>query len=60
MNPKKNSKQQQIFDPNSERAGWGEKHVSYEERLNKPNPPTPNAVNKAQFKDKTYQWIRKQ
>ena len=24
--------------------------------LNKPNPPSPEAVEKAQFVDKTYQW----
>ena len=26
------------------------------EYLNKPNPPTTEAVKKAQFVDKTYQW----
>jgi len=25
-------------------------------KLNKPNPPTPEAIAKAQFVDKTYQW----
>ena len=24
--------------------------------LNKPNPPTKEAIEKAKFKDKTYQW----
>ena len=24
--------------------------------LKKPNPPTPEAVEKAKFKDKTYKW----
>jgi hypothetical protein len=28
----------------------------YEKRLIPPNPPTPEAVAKAQFIDKTYQW----
>ena len=28
----------------------------YTESLKKPNPPTPEAVAKAQFIDKTYQW----
>jgi hypothetical protein len=28
----------------------------YNGSLNKPNPPTPEAVAKAQFIDKTYQW----
>ena len=27
-----------------------------EKRLKKPNPPTPEAVEKAKFKDKTYRW----
>ena len=29
------------------------------EQLKKPNPPTKNAVQKAQFVDKTYQWKKK-
>ena len=28
----------------------------YNGSLNKPNPPTPEAIAKAQFIDKTYQW----
>ena len=28
----------------------------YNEALKRPNPPTPEAVAKAQFIDKTYQW----
>ena len=28
----------------------------YTESLQRPNPPTPEAVAKAQFIDKTYQW----
>ena len=28
----------------------------YVSRLKKPNPPTPEAVEKAKFKDKTYNW----
>ena len=27
-----------------------------EKRLKKPNPPTPEAVEKSKFKDKTYKW----
>jgi hypothetical protein len=27
--------------------------------LNRPKPPTPEAVEKAQFVDKTFQWISK-
>ena len=28
----------------------------YQADLKRPNPPTPEAVEKAQFKDNTYQW----
>jgi len=28
----------------------------YDQELKRPNPPTPEAVEKAQFIDKTYQW----
>ena len=31
-------------------------HPWYEHKLNKPNPPTQEAVEKAKFVDKTYQW----
>ena len=27
-----------------------------DKKLKKPNPPTPKAVEKAKFKDKTYRW----
>ena len=33
----------------------GYEHPWYE-YLKKPNPPTPEAVEKAKFKDKTYTW----
>jgi hypothetical protein len=29
---------------------------SIQQQISKPNPPTPEAVAKAQFIDKTYQW----
>lgn len=43
MNP--SSMQQQTFDSPHQQA-----------ILTPPNPPTPEAVEKAQFKDKTYVW----
>jgi len=43
-----NSTQPQIFD-------GGYVHPWYK-FLNKPNPPSSTAVQKAQFVDKTYQW----
>ena len=45
LNP--NSIQHQIF-----KHPWY-KHV---EKLNKPNPPTKAAIQKAQFVDKTFNW----
>ncbi len=39
--------QQQIF--NAEREYWGM-------QLNKPNPPSIESIEKAQFVDKTYFW----
>ena len=34
----------------------GYKHPWYEHKLNKPNPPSQEAVEKAKFVDKTYKW----
>ena len=45
LNP--NSTQPQIFEHYE--------HPWYK-YLNKPNPPTPEAVEQAKFKDKTYTW----
>lgn len=39
--------QQQIFD--AEKEYWAT-------QLKKPNPPTIEEIEKAQFKDKTYRW----
>ena len=47
LNP--NSTRPRIFD-------GGYKHPWYDHALIKPNPPTPEAVEKAKFVDKTYQW----
>ena len=49
MKLRPNSTQPQIF-----------KHPWYEyvDKLNKPNPPTKEAIEKAKFVDKTYEWDR--
>ena len=47
LNP--NSTRPRIFD-------GGYKHPWYEHALNTPNPPTQEAIEKAKFVDKTYQW----
>ena len=48
LNP--NSTRPQIFE-------GGYEHPWYK-HLNKPNPPSPEAVEKAKFIDKTYEWNR--
>jgi hypothetical protein len=47
-----NSTQPQIFENGNYVHPWYE-------YLNKPNPPTKEAVEKAKFKDKTYKWKAK-
>ena len=37
---------------------WYKHTEKYEDRLIRPNPPTKEAVDKAKFVDKTYQWRR--
>ena len=50
LRPNNNSTQPRIFD-------GGYEHPWYK-FLNKPKPPTPEAVEKAKFKDKTFEWNR--
>ena len=45
-----NSMQQQISKERWDRA------FNYLAQLNRPNPPTPEAIKRAQFVDKTYHW----
>ncbi len=48
------------LNPNSTRPqifSGGYEHPWYA-HLRQPNPPSQQAVDKAQFKDKTYQWSR--
>ena len=47
LNPMNPSIQQQISE--AEKEYWGM-------QLNKPNPPSIEAIEKAQFVDKTYRW----
>ena len=47
LNP--NSTQPEIFKNGNYEHPWYE-------HLKKPNPPTPEAVEKAKFKDKTFTW----
>ena len=48
MKLRPNSTQPQIFE-------GGYEHPWYK-HLKKPNPPSPEAIEKARFIDKTYQW----
>ena len=59
LNP--NSTRPQIFNGGYEHP-WN-KHMKewdaekeLEKRIKKPKPPTPEAIEKAKFKDKTYTW----
>ena len=52
LRPRLNSTQPQIFENGNYEHPW----YTYESKLIKPNPPTPEAVEKAKFKDKTYTW----
>ena len=49
MKLRKHSTQPQIFENGNYEHPW----YKY---LNKPNPPTPEQIEKAQFVDKTYDW----
>lgn len=50
-----NSIQRQIFE--AEQNAYRKLIEDFQKsKLHKPNPPTPEAVQKAQFVDKTYHW----
>ena len=48
------------LNPNSTQTQTSNVYVhpwdAYVEKLKKPTPPTPEAVEKAKFKDKTFTW----
>ena len=52
LRPNQNLTQPQIFEHYEH--PWYE----YVDKLNKPNPPTKEAIEKAKFVDKTYHWSR--
>ena len=51
MKLKPNSTQPPIFD-----GGYEHPWYAYEAKLRKPNPPTPDSVERAKFIDKTFRW----
>ena len=53
--PTTTSIQQQTFDPWNLRGRLPMTPV-WNDKLKRPNPPTPEAVARAQFVDKTYVW----
>ena len=54
----KTSIQPRIFDGGYQHP-WYERSQTYvDDNLNRPNPPSKEAVEKAKFVDKTYQWVR--
>ena len=55
LKPIPNSIQRQIFK--AEQDAYRKLIKDFQKsKLHKPNPPTPEAVQKAQFVDKTYHW----
>ena len=67
MNQRKSSTLPQIFDTPHQQAigdlfeGWVDDDFWIDDEMSldpyiRPNPPTPEAVKKAQFVDKTYKW----
>ena len=52
------TKESPIFNPATVFLRMGNYEHPWYTHLNKPNPPTQEAVDKAQFKDKTYHWDR--
>lgn len=46
---------QSSTQPRTSKESW-DRAFNYLAQLKRPNPPTPEAVAKAQFVDKTYQW----
>ena len=44
-----------IFEDSEYEHPWY-KHAQESPQLNKPEPPSKEAIRKAQFKDKTYEW----
>ena len=71
LNPKETSTRPQIFESPHQQAMydmfeewayddmWDPGPLLTNKDLIKPNPPTPEAVKKAQFVDKTYVWSGK-
>ena len=59
QNPKKNLTQQQISEYREMNKHFQKEGLAFRVQvpeLSKPNPPTPEAVKRAQFVDKTYVW----
>ena len=60
LNP--NSTQQQTSDPRVWEHPWNRHMIAWDaekeldKRYIRPNPPTPEAVEKAKFRDKTFTW----
>ena len=57
LRPRQSSTQPRIFDGGYEHP-WYEQQRRYKDKLIKPNPPTKEAVQRAKFRDKTYEWNR--
>ena len=51
----KQQNQQSLMQQQTSKQAW-DRAFNYIAALNRPNPPTEEAVKRAQFVDKTYQW----
>ena len=59
LRPKnQNLTQPRIFEGSEYVHPWYEAFENYENKLIKPNPPSKEAIRRAEFKDKTYHWKR--
>ena len=59
LRPNQNSTRPRIFENGNYEHPWYEQNQRLDNnQLNKPNPPSKEAIEKAKFVDKTYEWDR--
>ena len=55
-NLNQSSMPQRIFESPHQQAILTSDYLAYSMMLQRPNPPTPEMIERAQFKDKTFKW----
>ena len=59
LRPNQNSTRPRIFENGDYEHPWYQHNQRLDNnQLNKPNPPSKEAIEKAKFVDKTYEWDR--